>query len=146
MKNKFTIALFALLLGGAGVVGSVAYAQNKTQPAVVNQAQSVVNQDQNDPADGNQSEAVESQALTSQATITADQAKQIAETKTGGKATDATLGDENGTVVYEVTVGGQDVKVNAKDGSIVKIEKSDGETNDDTASVDDVETNDDATN
>jgi uncharacterized membrane protein YkoI len=141
MKNKFIIALFATLLGGAGIVGSVVHAQNKTQPVAA------VNQDQTaDPADGNQSEADESKALQSQATITADQAKQIAETKTGGKATDATLGDENGTVVYEVTVGDQDVKVNAKDGSIVKIEKSDGETNDDTTSVDDVETNDDATN
>ena len=44
-----------------------------------------------------------------------------------GTVASAQLDDEDGTPVYEVTIGTQEVKVNAVDGSIVKIEKSDSE-------------------
>ena len=44
---------------------------------------------------------------------------------------------DDGTVVYEVTIGAQDVTVNATDGSIIKVDKSDG-----AEQVGDHETND----
>jgi len=131
-----------LLLGGGGAVAYQVAAQNNT--ATQTPALTSVTQDQEvqDPA-GQGSIAVketanepgeqdESQALTGLAKITADQAKQIAEANVGSTASDVKLENENGSLVYAVKIGAQEVKVDAGDGSILKIEQADNEKNGDT--------------
>lgn len=70
-------------------------------------------------------EQAEQAALQAQAAVTADQANQTALGQVPGGTVQAThLGDENGTVVYEVSLvdsagKSQEVKVDAKSGAIV---------------------------
>jgi len=71
------------------------------------------------------SEQDESIALAGLATISADEAKQIAETEIGSTASKLELGNENGTLVYEVTIGNQEVKIDAGDGSVLQVENND---------------------
>jgi uncharacterized membrane protein YkoI len=73
------------------------------------------------------SEQEEGNALASLATITADQAKQFAEEAVNGteKASKVELDNENGNLVYEVTIGNQEVKIDAGDGSVLHIENTD---------------------
>ena len=73
------------------------------------------------------SEQEESNALAKLATITADQAKQYAEEAVNGTetASKVELENENGTLVYEVTIGNQEVKIDAGDGSVLHIENTD---------------------
>ncbi len=72
----------------------------------------------NEPA--GQSEAAEAASLQSQATITQQQAEATALAANPGTTVVKTqLGDENGTVLYSVELSnGNDVKVNAKTGTI----------------------------
>ena len=74
-----------------------------------------------------QSDATEQVSFQARAKITAEQAKTIALSKVPGTVASIQLGDEDGTPAYEVTIGTQEVEVNAIDGSIVKIEKADSE-------------------
>lgn len=73
------------------------------------------------------SEQGESKALAGLAKITTDQAKQAAEAKIGGNASGVELGNENGTLVYEVKIGKQEVKVDAGAGSVLKVEQDGNE-------------------
>jgi uncharacterized membrane protein YkoI len=135
--NKKIISMLALgLLLGGGSIGAyqvMAQNNNATQtPATVQQ------QDVQDPSyhgsitvdetkyDG-KSEQDESKDLVGLAKITADQAKQAAEAKVGGAASSVELGSENGSLVYEVKIGDQEVKVDADNGAILKIEQDDNE-------------------
>jgi len=72
-------------------------------------------------------EQEESNALAKLATITADQAKQYSEEAVNGTetASKVELENENGTLVYEVTIGNQEVKIDAGDGSVLHIENTD---------------------
>ncbi len=105
--------------------------------------QSTAQEIQNGIPDGNEerdsdkevSDAQEQQLLQSQAKITADQAKQAAEAKVSGKASSVQLEDEDGSAVYSVIIGTQEVKVSATDGSIVKIETADNEHDSDGATM-----------
>ncbi len=67
------------------------------------------------------SEASDAQALASQAQITQHQAEQAAlAANPGTTAVHSSLGDEDGTVVYDIELSnGSDVKVNARTGAIV---------------------------
>lgn len=124
MKKTALLVLPGVLLAGVGIVGSVALAANNSPTNANNSPQVVsseINQDQEIP------DAQEEQALQSQAKITADQAKVAAEAQISGKALSVHLEDENGVVVYNVAIGNQEVKVNAADGSIVKVEASESE-------------------
>ena len=73
------------------------------------------------------SEQNESKSLLGLAGITADQAKHVAETKIGGTATNVDLGIENGILVYEVKVGNKEAKIDAGNGSILKIGQNDND-------------------
>lgn len=66
-------------------------------------------------------EAADAQALASQASITQQQAEQVAlAANPGATVVNSSLGDENGTVVYDVELSnGSDVKVNAQTGAII---------------------------
>jgi uncharacterized membrane protein YkoI len=103
------LLVVGLLLGG-GAVGAwqVTAQQTTTQPQEV--------QDQ-----------LQNQALASQAKITADQAKKAAEDKVGGTATSANLDNEVGKVAYEVNVNGQEVKVDAQSGAVLRVEQDEGD-------------------
>lgn len=134
MKNKSYLALLAIPLVGLGIVGSVALAQSNTpSPVQAQQVQEIQTglPDGKEEMDREIPDAQEQQMLQAKATITADQAKQVAQTKLGGTATSVELEDENGTVLYNVIIGNQEVKVNAADGSIVKIEAADAENESD---------------
>lgn len=71
-------------------------------------------------------EAADAQALAPQASITQQQAEQAALSANPGTAVlNSSLGDENGTVVYDVELNnGSDVKVNARTGAIVAIDSA----------------------
>ncbi len=123
------LALLVIPLAGIGIIGSVAFAASQPQGRA--QQQMVQTQaDAQDQNDSNLSEAQESQTLQSKATISADQARKTAEAKVGGTASSVTLGDEDGKVIYEVIVNGQEVKVDAKTGSVLTLEKQGSEVHD----------------
>lgn len=139
MKKTSLLALLAIPLAGVGIVGSAALAAGaiptQIAPQVATSVQSASQEIQDGLPDANEEkdtdkeipDAQEQQMLQSQAKITADQAKQAAEAKVNGTATSVELEDEDGSVVYSVIIGTQEVKVSATDGSIVKIETEDGE-------------------
>lgn len=126
MKNKSYLALLAIPLAGLGIVGSVALAASNAPTSYQSAQTAVVNQREAD-SDNEIPDAQEQQMLQAKATITADQAKQAAQAKLGGTASSVQLEDEDGTVVYNVIIGNQEVKVNAADGTITKIEAADTE-------------------
>ena len=140
MKNKKIASLLVvggMIAGAVGSIGLAVHAQSTpaTAPIVAQQVSDTGNiqnkggvevADQNEN-DGEQNDAAEQASLQAKAKITAEQAKTIAFGKVPGTVTDIQLEDENGVPVYEVTIGIQEIKVNAVDASIVKIEKSDSE-------------------
>lgn len=137
MKNKKIGSVLAMAGILAGGIGLTAYAQSApTATPIASQQVSEIRDikdkdnvetvDQNEN-DGEQNDAAEQVTLQAKAKITAEQAKTIALGKVTGNVASVQLGDEDGTPVYEVTIGTQEVKVNAVDGSVVKIEKSDSE-------------------
>jgi uncharacterized membrane protein YkoI len=79
------------------------------------------------------SEAADAQALASKARISQQQAEQTAlSANPGTTVTHSSLGDENGTVVYDVELSnGSDVKVNAQSGALISTDQagSDGTEN-----------------
>lgn len=89
------------------------------------------------------SEAEEAKALAPLATITEDRAVEIAEAELGGTASEVELESENGALVYEVEVGGQEAKVDAGNGDILHIENNDDDTEADDDDKEAGETEDD---
>ncbi|KAB2333072.1 hypothetical protein F7731_16140 [Cytobacillus depressus] len=90
--------------------------------------------------DGEISDKEEQKQLEKQATITAKESESIALKEVKGQVTDTELEDEDGVVVYSVEIKGDqsqkyDVKIDAKTGKVLKVEKDDekddGEENDD---------------
>ena len=137
MKNKKIASVLAVAGILAGAVGLTAYAQSApTTVPIVNQQVSdtdniqdkggveVADQNEND---SEQNDAAEQASLQAKAKITAEQAKTIALSKVSGTITGVQLDDEDGTLVYEVNIGTQEVSINDIDGTIIKIEKSDSE-------------------
>jgi hypothetical protein len=128
-KNIGKVGLLGIPLAVLGF-GGVALAANPTPPAMpavptVSTAPTTQVAPQAGAPAAEPSEAAEQQTLAAKATITADQAKSIAIGKVGGTVTSIQLGDENGTVVYEVAIGTQEVKVNAANGTVTKVEAAD---------------------
>jgi len=71
-------------------------------------------------------DATEAKQLASLAKISQAEANAAAEKSAGGTATSVKLENENGNVVYAVTVGGKEVKVDAGNGTILATETADG--------------------
>jgi len=131
-KNIVTILALGLLLGGVFVGAKKTTAQENNAVDNISQVQ----QEVQDPlyegsiiVDESKYEGVseedESEALAGLATITADEAKNFAEDEIGSTASNVELGNENGSLVYEVQIGKQEVKVDAGNGSILHIENDD---------------------
>lgn len=87
--------------------------------------------DQNDQTDqGGQHEQADStpgalnegKDLLGQATITPDQAVQAAQAAASGTLGSVALEQSNGTLVFAVEVGGQDVLISAADGSVIAVQ------------------------
>ncbi len=70
-------------------------------------------------------DATEAKQLAPLAKISEAQAKAAAEKSAGGTATSVKLESENGNVVYAVTVGTKEVKVDAGNGAILHTEAAD---------------------
>ncbi|MDQ0414762.1 PepSY domain-containing protein [Mesobacillus stamsii] len=118
MKKKFLVPALAAAIVGGGVAGSLV---NSSAFASSNDSKSV-------EVTGQQ----EQQQLAKEATITKQDAISAALKDVAGKATNTELEDENGTVVYGVSVTDnkgkqQDVKVDAKTGKVLKVEADDKE-------------------
>jgi len=138
MKNKKTLSMLALglLLGGGAIGAAQVFAQNQptsNNPGVVQQAQTQEIADQTnansavEPSEDKNSvsEQAEDKNLANLAKISAIEAQKIAETKVGGTASKTELENENGQPVYAVTIGTQEVKVDAVNGSVLRTESAD---------------------
>jgi uncharacterized membrane protein YkoI len=71
------------------------------------------------------SEADEAAALAPLATITEDEAIAAAQAEVPGAVDKVELGNENGSLVYEVKIGSQEVKVDAGNGAVLLVEADD---------------------
>lgn len=79
--------------------------------------------------DSETNDTTEAKQLASLAKISEAQAKAAAEKSAGGSASSVTLEEENGNVVYAVTVGKKEVKVDAGNGKVLHTETAEaGET------------------
>lgn len=88
----------------------------------------------NEPDAEDKAEVAESARLQSLATITPEQAKSDALAQVPGTVKKVELENEDGNVVYGVEIktanGERDVKVDAGNGSVLHVEKDDGEDDD----------------
>ncbi|MBS4201418.1 PepSY domain-containing protein [Bacillus sp. FJAT-49732] len=89
-----------------------------------------------DGHDGEVSDEVEQAQLEKEAKITKEESTSIAQTAVNGTVTEAQLEDEDGVVVYGIEITDSqgekhDVKIDAKTGKVLKVEKGDQETSDD---------------
>ncbi len=149
LQNKLAIPLLALAIVG---IGGSAYTLNHTGPTTANaqqaQMQSAVSDKPEGPSDKPDgqveqkqgpsytssirvqdtqevNDGTEAKKLASLAKISTDQAKAAAEKSAGGTASSVKLENENGNVVYVVTVGTNEVKVDAGNGMILNTESVD---------------------
>lgn len=154
-QKKLAIPLLALALVGIG--GSV-YTLSHSGPLTAHaQSNTAANQQQASPdkggADDNKQEpnytssirvsesnqemdgATEAKQLASLAKISPDQAKAVAEQSAGGTASSVKLEEENGNLVYAVTVGTKEVKVDAGNGKVLHTETAEAGENGETGSA-----------
>ena len=141
-RTRLIIAGGAAAVGitlGAAAIASAGTTQTNDEPAAENddaQEPDLNGSVQAPEGDEGTSEADESKALESLATITADEAIAAATDAVPGTADAAELENENGSVVYEVEVTGDDgstseVKVDAGNGAVLDTEAEDDEAEDD---------------
>lgn len=134
MKTSTKFLLFSAFIGTLGLGGLVrtVYAK-QSQPAVAIMPQPQNNAQIVEASDGDgevaddaqeQQEAAQLQAL---AKITPQQAKQSAEAAQGGTASKIDLDNEDGNLVYEVTINQTDVIVDAGTGKVLYTENANQE-------------------
>lgn len=141
VRKTITTSALALgvLAGSAGIASAVSSQGSTAQPSlptstVEDETQDpILNGSVQSPEIEGQSEADESAALASLASITADDAGQAALAANPGAAVNGVqLGNENGSVVYEVDMtdasgAAIEVKVDAGDGAVLAQESGDDE-------------------
>lgn len=98
------------------------------EPALNGSVQVTDNDKDDSKKDTPESEADEAAQYAGLATITEAQAIKAAEAKVGGTATKAELGNEDGSLIYEVNVNGKEVKVDAGNGTVLQVEADDDES------------------
>ena len=138
MKNKKTLSMLALglLLGGGAIGATQVLAKNQPTNNNADVVQQTQTQEIADQANTNSaiepsedknsvSEQAEDKNLSGLAKISASEAQKIAETKVSGTASKTELENENGQPVYAVTIGTQEVKVDAISGSVLRTESAD---------------------
>jgi uncharacterized membrane protein YkoI len=146
MKKKWMAAALSMMVAGgvvAGVTNHPAFAAApQTAKTSIKQHVDKADQDGQDN-DKEVADSVEQAQLAKKATITQQQSIDIATKQVAGSVLKSELEDENGAVVYSVTIKdnqGQEkeIHVDAKTGSIVKVENENQQNGHDT------ETNNDA--
>jgi len=134
-KKVLGMLVLGLFFGVGGVAAQISSRQDQTAMAQTSaQSTTITSSSVTDTSDQEnyqelQDEEAENQALASSAKISAEQAKQVAEAEVGGTVTSSHLESENGIVVYEVKIGDQEVKVDANDGSVLKVESEKDDQN-----------------
>lgn len=144
-KKWMAGVLSAMILGGAmaGAVNHPAFAAApEAAKKVIAQHIDKDDQEQEDN-DREVADSVEQANLAKKAKITQQQSIDIAMKQVTGTVAKTELEDEDGVVVYNVAIkdgNGQvnEVKVDAKTGSIVKVEHDDDQSDNDTETTDDV--------
>lgn len=139
MNQKLKSTLLALALTGVVAVPLAGYAFAQSAPAQA-QSQSDNDVETNDdqasavkgsiqlPAEQSGVEVPDAQEeaqYASLARITPEQAKQAAQSAVPGSVTSVTLGDEDGSLVYEVHSGNTEVLVDAGNGKVLHQEAAD---------------------
>jgi uncharacterized membrane protein YkoI len=127
MKTSKKIALATALMSilGVGAVVKIVDASpssNSVQVAEASDGDGEINDDQQ-----------EDKKLQALAKITAEQAKQAAETSVGGKASSVKLENEDGNLVYAVEISQKEVKVDAGNGKVLYTENANQENNENEA-------------
>lgn len=142
MKTSKTIALTAALMGilGFATVVKTVYASPLQNSSMQMMTQNQIgNQVEKSDGDGETNDDAEEQQedakLQYDAKISATQAKQAAETSVGGTASSVKLEDENGSLVYAVVIGNQEVKVDAGNGKVLYTENPNQENESNEASL-----------
>lgn len=147
MNKKWMAGALSMMILGGAMAGAV---NHPAVAAVPETAKKVISQQagKEDPERDNDREvadSVEQANLAKEAKITQQQSIDIATKEVAGTVVKSELEDEDGVVVYNVTIKdskGQnnEVNVDAKTGAVVKTEQDNGQNDNDT------ETNDDANN
>lgn len=129
MKNSVQTVLAVGLLSAiaTGGVAMAASAQRQTPTATTTSVAPIaqrVNRQTNEASErkDDAEEARERAQYQSLARITPQQAQQAAEAAQGGQASSVTLEDEDGSLVYAVVIGQQEVKVDAGNGRVLYVE------------------------
>jgi|UPI000584EFAD hypothetical protein len=119
MKTPKKIIIATAIVGSFGFGGLApnVYAAQPESSILVAQ-----DRDRDSEAKEDEKEQQEEAQLQSLAKITAQQAIQAAETAKGGKASSVELENENGNLVYEVTIGQTEVYVDAGNGTVLYTE------------------------
>lgn len=132
-KNQMTSLALTMIMAGGGAYGVMSAVTKVSAQTPSTQSSPKADQEDNETLGGSiqvgaevedesLTEAEELTQYTGLATITADEAKVYAESEVGGTATKATLGNENGSLIYEVQIGTTEVKVDAGNGTILATE------------------------
>ena len=118
MKTSTKIALAAALMSFVGVgavvkIVNASPAVNSVEVAQISDGDGETNDDQ-----------LEDKKLQALAKITAEQAKQAAETFTEAKASSVKIEKEDGNLVYAVKIAQKEVEVDAGNGKVIYIENA----------------------
>lgn len=151
MKNRkwLASALSIIILGGgaAGIAGNVVHA---AVPGPVKQVVAKYTEPAEQDKDQEVADDVEQAQLAQQATITKEQSIDIAMKQVAGSVIKAELEDEDAVVVYNAEIKDNqgivnEVKVDAKNGKVLKVENDNNEKHDQEkqGADTDTETNDD---
>ena len=149
MKKSFALGALALVSAlGIGSVARGVYANQSQRPVAavpvgiasrIAQAHPVSTQAQAPDGNGDgeqpddQEEAQEDAQLQTLAKITPQQAEAAARTVASGTVSNVTLENEDGSVVYKVMIGQQEVMVDAGNGTVLETESAGHESDQDAA-------------
>jgi uncharacterized membrane protein YkoI len=127
-KSGIYAFIFVLCITVAIPFSAFALALNTNNKTAESNEKEAINEKEN-----NENDANETAMLKDKAVLTEQQAVDIAKNNSNGEVQKITLGDENGTVVYEVKIktGNKvtEVKVDAENGNVLP-ENNDGEYED----------------
>ncbi len=130
MKTSTKLILAAALFGSLGFGGlarTVYASQSKPTVAVIPQHNTSIQIAEASDGDGEEADDVEEKQeatkLQALAKITSQQAQQSAETAQGAKASKVHLDNEDGNLVYKVTIDQTEVAVDAGNGKVLYNEK-----------------------
>jgi len=130
-RKKIIASALALSIGAGLAGGAAAQAATSGDRTIVAQAATTGNTAVSTRGE----EADELQAIQNAKLTIADAAK-VAETETGGKAMDVSIGDENGRIAYQVEVvmndgTVRDVHLDTQTGQVLKVSAGDEDRNGD---------------